>query len=173
MSEPDHVRWRGNMPRGDFFLHAISRVQGRINACTGIGLLLLLLLLQRGPIILGCPSLPAVYARKQWGPPKPGDNQVRLFQGVPHMYCSKSHEGTPCGWNPDHSTNYHNAAKTTPNWNIKILAKMSPNHPLVLAVKNSGRPPPGGNTGNTGNTGNNNDTPPDHSDSGGAAFNSL
>ena len=86
------------------------------------------------------------------------------------MYCSKSHEGTPCGWNPDHSTNYHNAAKTTPNWNIKMLAKMSPNHPLVLAVKNSGRPPPGGNTGNSGN---NNDTPPDNSDSVGAAFNSL
>ena len=106
------------------------------------------------------------YSREKWGAPGKGDKQIRWVSNVAHVYCGKSHQGTPCGWNSTHSTKFHEPATTTQNWSLKSLALLSPNHPLVLASKSKTGPPA-----------TNNDQPPpaptDSSGTEGSAINTL
>ena len=66
------------------------------------------------------------YTREKWG------DQVRWMNGQPHVYCSRKHQGTVCGWTHTHSTKYHTAAMT-PGFTLADLAKLSPNHQLLKA----------------------------------------
>ena len=81
---------------------------------------------------------------------------IHWIQSVPHAYCGKSHAGKPCGWNPTHTTNFHNVAVGTENFDVKMLAKMSPNHPLVQATGTNTpagpKNPPSADTEESGDT---------------------
>ena len=65
--------------------------------------------------------------RRKWG-------SVQLFGNVPHFHCNRTTpNGRLCGWNTTHSTKYHKMAMA--QGASFDLAKVSPNHPLVLAKK--------------------------------------
>ena len=61
------------------------------------------------------------------------------MNGMARVYCNMKTKGATCGWNSTHSSNFHSLAKGTPGWSDNSLAKISPTHPLVLAV-NKGNP---------------------------------
>lgn len=69
--------------------------------------------------------------RKKWGE-NSNNSQVMMINGVPHAFCGKKgSNGSPCGWNPSHSSKYHGVAEREgASFN---LADHSPQHPLVLA----------------------------------------
>jgi hypothetical protein len=94
--------------------------------------------------------------RSKWGEGKTNQGArpaIKWIDGAPHAYCGKQHApGKTCGWTKDHSAKYHS------QWAAEgasfDLAKVSPNHGLVLAWRNmrggggsGGAPPPGSSTG--------------------------
>jgi len=70
------------------------------------------------------------YSRNKWGAPKPGEPNIRMVKG---KWCAWCKEG--CGWNPTHSTKYHEKAMGDNSWSIKKLESACPKHPLVMAIK--------------------------------------
>ena len=75
--------------------------------------------------------------RQKWSRPEQNGVGVKWFSGVPKAYCGKKDAGgAQCGWNCDHSTNFHGKKMEDPsNFN---LADWSPNHQLVLAQRRVG-----------------------------------
>ena len=87
--------------------------------------------------------------RQKWSRPEQNGVGVKWFSGTPKAYCGKKDAGgAPCGWNCDHSTNFHGKKMEDPsNFN---LADWSPNHQLVLAQRKAGgagKPNPPANSG--------------------------
>lgn len=74
--------------------------------------------------------------RKKWGhPDAPKDGAgIRWFDKTPKAWCGKKDSnGKVCGWNHDHSTQYHGQKMANPS--TFVLADVSPQHPLVLAQR--------------------------------------
>ena len=74
------------------------------------------------------------YSRDKWGAPKEGEPSIRWAQGQPYAFCNRKCNGKPCGWNTNHTTKFHTAAKRDTTWTVNDLAKLSPSHPLVNAL---------------------------------------
>ena len=81
------------------------------------------------------------YSREKWGTPSSA-NVVVWHDGVPHTYCAtcrKKEMGNRNGWNSTHSTKFHDAAQKDGFSVLGSLAAASPDHPLVAAVRSTGR----------------------------------
>ena len=92
--------------------------------------------------------------RKKWGhseAPKDASG-IRWFGRTPKAWCGKKDaNGRVCGWNDDHSSQYHGLKMNNPS--TFVLADVSPKHPLVLAQRSQG----GGGTPSNTNAGSHGD----------------
>ena len=74
------------------------------------------------------------YSCDKWGPPTKV-NEVRWQGGKPHTYCNQFKGNNKCGWNPTHNSAFHQLAMEDSFTLLCTLAKINPDHFLVVAAK--------------------------------------